>query len=51
MLRGQKASELANANLQRSHMEKVRDEAELLSIRYKETNQRQQKMKMYTGTR
>lgn len=51
MLRGQKASELAGANLQRSHTEKVRDEAELLALRHKEANLHQKKMKTYTGTR
>lgn len=51
MLREQKASELASAALQRSQTEKLRDEAELLSIRNKETNQKRKQAKAYTGTR
>lgn len=51
MLREQKASELASAALQRSQIEKVRDEAELLAIRHRESNQKQKKVKMYSGTR
>ncbi|KAJ3665888.1 hypothetical protein Zmor_001353 [Zophobas morio] len=51
MLREQRASELARAALQRSETEKMRDEAELLAIRHRETNQRQQKVKMYNGAR
>lgn len=51
MLREQRASELAQAALQRSETEKVRDEAELLAIRHRETNQRQQKTRKYTGAR
>lgn len=51
MLREQSASELAQAAVQRSQTEKLRDEAELLAIRHRETNQRQQKIKMYNGAR
>lgn len=51
MLREQSASELAQAAVQRSQTEKLRDEAELLAIRHRETNQRQQKVKMYNGAR
>lgn len=51
MLREQSASELAQAALQRSQTEKLRDEAELLSIRHREANQRQQKLKAYNGAR
>lgn len=51
MLREQSASELAQAALQRSQTEKLRDEAELLAIRHRETNQKQQKVKMYAGAR
>lgn len=51
MLREQNASELATAALQRSETEKMRDEAELLAIKHRETNQKQQKIKMYNGAR
>ncbi|CAH1127073.1 unnamed protein product [Ceutorhynchus assimilis] len=51
MLREQKASELANAALQRSQTEKIQDEAELLGIRHKEIIEKQKKAKVYTGTR
>lgn len=51
MFREQSASELAQAALQRSQTEKLRDEAELLAIRHRETNQRQQKVKIYNGAR
>lgn len=51
MLKEQKASELAHADLQRSQTEKIRDEAELLALRHRETNEKQQKVKKYAGTR
>lgn len=51
MLREQKASELASAALQRSQTEKVRDEAELLAIRHRESNQKQDKVRKYAGAR
>ncbi|XP_018561954.1 protein timeless homolog [Anoplophora glabripennis] len=51
MLREQRATELAGAALQRSEIEKVRDEAELLAIRLRENNQKQKKVKMFSGTR
>lgn len=51
MLREQAASELAQAALQRTQTEKLRDEAELLAIRHRESNQRQQKVRMYNGVR
>lgn len=51
MLREQNASELAQAALQRSQTEKLRDEAELLAIRHKEFNERQKKTKAFSGTR
>lgn len=51
MLREQNASELAHAALQRSQTEKIRDEAELLAIRHRETTQKQQKVKKYAGAR
>ncbi|KAJ8921929.1 hypothetical protein NQ315_008563 [Exocentrus adspersus] len=51
MLREQKASELATAALQRSQTEKLMDEAELLAIRHRESNQKQKKVKMFAGTR
>lgn len=51
MFREQSAAELAQAAPQRSHVEKVRDEAALMAIRHRETAQKQQKMKMYNGSR
>nr|XP_023016006.1 protein timeless homolog [Leptinotarsa decemlineata] len=51
LLREQKPSDLANAALVRSQSEKIRDEAELLAIRHRETTQKQQKTKIYAGTR
>lgn len=51
MLREQSASDLAQAALQRSESEKLRDEAELLAIRHRETNQKQQKAKLYNSAR
>uniref|UniRef100_A0AAR5P976 Timeless N-terminal domain-containing protein n=1 Tax=Dendroctonus ponderosae TaxID=77166 RepID=A0AAR5P976_DENPD len=51
MLREQNASELAQAALQRSQKEKLRDEAELLAIRNKEINARKKKSKVFSGTR
>lgn len=51
MLREQQPHELANAALERSQSEKIRDEAELLNIRNLEHNKKQSKMKMYAGTR
>lgn len=51
MLREQNAKELASAALQRSQNEKMRDEAELLAIRHKETNKRQQKARDFSGSR
>lgn len=51
MLREQRAGDLAGAALQRSQTEKVRDEAELLAIRHRETSERQKKSKMFSGTR
>ncbi|KAG5899963.1 hypothetical protein JTB14_034534 [Gonioctena quinquepunctata] len=51
MLREQQPSELASAALVRSQAEKIRDEAELLAIRHKETNEKQKKSKVHSGTR
>lgn len=51
LLREQNATELAHAALQRSQTEKIRDEAELLAIRHRETNQKQEKVKKYAGAR
>lgn len=51
MLREQNAADLAGAALQRSQTEKIRDEAELLAIRHRETNQKQQKVRKYAGAR
>ncbi|KAJ8982321.1 hypothetical protein NQ317_006666 [Molorchus minor] len=51
MLREQKASELARAELRRNRTEKIRDEAELLAIRHRESNQRQAKSKMHASAR
>ncbi|XP_056642812.1 protein timeless homolog [Diorhabda sublineata] len=51
MLRNQQPNELANAALQRSQREKIRDEAELVNIRHSELNIKHKKTKIYTGTR
>lgn len=51
LLREQTASGLAHAALQRSETEKIRDEAELLAIRHRETMQKHQKIKMFNGSR
>ncbi|XP_018327682.1 protein timeless homolog [Agrilus planipennis] len=51
MLREQNPTELAQAALQRSQTEKTKDEAELLAIRHREVQQRQQKMKKFTSAR
>lgn len=51
MFREQSASELGHAALQRSETEKLRDEAELLAIRHRETVEKQDKIKMYNSVR
>lgn len=51
MLKTQQPNELANAALQRSQGEKIRDEAELVNIRHSELNVKHKKTKMYMGTR
>lgn len=51
MLREQNATELATAALQRSEIEKKRDEEELLSLRSRETLHKQARVKKYSGTR
>ncbi|XP_060524214.1 protein timeless homolog isoform X2 [Cylas formicarius] len=51
MMREQRPSDLASAALQRSQVEKVRDEAELLAIRHRETRDKQKKAKMFAGAR
>lgn len=47
MFKEQSAKELANAAIQRSETEKLRDQAELLDIRHRENNIRQQKVKKF----
>ncbi|XP_017771147.1 PREDICTED: protein timeless homolog [Nicrophorus vespilloides] len=51
MLREQNATHLAQAAVQRSHSEKMRDEAELLAIRHRENNQKANKVKKFSGAR
>lgn len=51
MFKEQSAYELGNAALQRSEMEKLRDEAELLAIRHRETREKRDKIKMYNSVR
>nr|XP_021188135.2 protein timeless homolog isoform X2 [Helicoverpa armigera] len=51
LLREQNPSSLADAALQRSVDEKLRDDQELLSIRMSENKQRLNKIKQYSGTR
>ncbi|CAB3239308.1 unnamed protein product [Arctia plantaginis] len=51
LLREQNPSSLADAALQRSVDEKLRDDQELLSIRMLENKQRINKIKQYSGTR
>lgn len=51
LLREQNPSSLADAALQRSVDEKLKDEQELLSIRISESNQRISKVKQYSSTR
>nr|CAB3517255.1 unnamed protein product [Spodoptera littoralis] len=51
LLREQNPSSLADAALQRSVDEKLRDDQELLSIRMSESKQRINKIKQYSGTR
>ncbi|KAL2733618.1 protein timeless isoform X1 [Vespula maculifrons] len=51
MLRDQSASQLASAGLQRSTIEKEKDEALLLSIRQKEKLEKFEKLKKYAGAR
>ncbi|KAH9640510.1 hypothetical protein HF086_018176 [Spodoptera exigua] len=51
LLREQNPSSLADAALQRSVDEKLRDDQELLSIRMSETKQRINKIKQYSGNR
>ncbi|KAJ8733265.1 hypothetical protein PYW08_001563 [Mythimna loreyi] len=51
LLREQNPSSLADAALQRSVDEKLRDDQELLSIRMSENKQRINKIKQYSGTR
>ncbi|XP_014609708.1 PREDICTED: protein timeless homolog isoform X1 [Polistes canadensis] len=51
MLCDQNASQLATAGLQRSTIEKAKDEAHLLSIRQKEKLEKFEKLKKYAGAR
>nr|CAD7457158.1 unnamed protein product [Timema tahoe] len=51
MLREQNPVELASAALQRSSLEKQRDESELLAIRLEETQERFTKVRKYAGAR
>nr|CAD7580143.1 unnamed protein product [Timema californicum] len=51
MLREQSPVELASAALQRSSLEKQRDESELLAIRLEETQERFTKVRKYAGAR
>ncbi|XP_015190382.1 PREDICTED: protein timeless homolog isoform X2 [Polistes dominula] len=51
MLCDQNASQLATAGLQRSNIEKAKDEAYLLSIRQKEKLEKLEKIKKYAGAR
>lgn len=51
LLREQNPSSLADAALQRSVDEKLRDEQELLSIRMSENKQRTNKIKQYSASR
>ncbi|CAH2013078.1 unnamed protein product [Acanthoscelides obtectus] len=51
MLREQNAGSLAEAAPQRSQAEKMRDEAELLAIRHRETSEKRRKVKGYGGAR
>ncbi|XP_068631515.1 protein timeless homolog [Battus philenor] len=51
LLREQNPTSLANAALQRSVDEKLRDEQELLTLRCKETKERINKIKQYSATR
>lgn len=51
LLREQNPTSLANAALQRSMDEKLRDEQELLTIRTSETRERQNKIRQYSATR
>ncbi|KAL2717469.1 protein timeless isoform X1, partial [Vespula squamosa] len=51
MLRDQSASQLASAGVERSTIEKEKDEAQLLSIRQKEKLEKLEKLKKYAGAR
>lgn len=51
LLREQNPSSLADAALQRSVDEKLRDDQELLTIRMSENKQRIHKIKQFSGTR
>ncbi|XP_050343206.1 protein timeless homolog [Nymphalis io] len=51
LLREQNPTSLADAALQRSVDEKLRDEQELLTMRMTETKERMNKVKMYSSTR
>ncbi|XP_045461506.1 protein timeless homolog isoform X2 [Harmonia axyridis] len=51
LLKEQNPTELGKTELNRNYAEKVKDEAELLAIRHKETIKRQQKAKLYSGAR
>lgn len=51
MLRDQNAEVLASASVQRSIVEKQRDEQELMALRKKEIEEKQKKMKKYIAAR
>ncbi|KAK2582183.1 hypothetical protein KPH14_004539 [Odynerus spinipes] len=51
MLRDQNANQLAMAGLQRSTIEKAKDEAQLLAMREKEKAEKFEKLKKYAGAR
>lgn len=51
MLREQNASGLAAAGLQRTSIEKEKDEAKLVALRQKELQEKMDKIKKYAGSR
>ncbi|KAK9879048.1 hypothetical protein WA026_003864 [Henosepilachna vigintioctopunctata] len=51
LLREQNATELGKTELHRNHAEKVKNEAELVTIRHREAIKKQQKTKQFSGAR
>lgn len=51
LLREQNPEDLANAAPQRSETEKIRDEAELLAIRHRESSKKSDRIRKFTGAR